>query len=113
MQWRRLVLATFCLLACFSVVVKSVSAAAEDEYYELMKVFVDTFEQIDRNYVTQVDRRELLEAAMRGMIQKLDPHSSYIDDKDFKSFNEHVEQEFGGIGIQVKFDERLHQLVVV
>lgn len=113
MQWRRLGLATFCLVVCCSVVVNRASAATEDEYYELMKTFVDTFEQIDRNYVTEVDRRELLEAAMRGMILKLDPHSSYIDNKELRSFNEHVEQEFGGIGIQVNFDERLHQLVVM
>lgn len=113
MQWRRIWLTAFSVVVGCGFFVSSSFAASEDEYYELMKVFVDTFEQIDRNYVTQVDRRELLEAAMRGMIQKLDPHSSYIDDKEIKSFNEHVEQEFGGIGIQVRFDERLHQLVVV
>ena len=77
-----------------------------------MKVFVDTFEQIDRNYVTPVDRRELMEAAMRGMILKLDPYSSYIDKQELRSFNEHVDQEFGGIGIQVTVD-RSRQLMVM
>ena len=35
-------------------------SAKDDEYYELMKTFVDTFEQIERNYVKGVDRRELM-----------------------------------------------------
>ncbi|MEK6261385.1 MAG: S41 family peptidase [Planctomycetota bacterium] len=94
--------------------VPSASAAtAEDEYFELMKLFVDTFEQIDRNYVKPVDRRELMEAAMRGMVLKLDPYSSYIDTSDLKQFNESVEQEFGGIGIQVMVEERTRRLMVM
>ena len=43
-----------------------------------MKVFVDTFDQVQRNYVKDVDRRELLQAAIEGMMTKLDPYSSYI-----------------------------------
>ena len=41
---------------------QTVQAATEDEYFELMKLFVDSFEQIDRNFVEKVDRRELVEA---------------------------------------------------
>ena len=78
-----------------------------DEYYELMRVFVDTFEQIDRNYVKSVDRRELMEAALRGMLSKLDPYSDYIGPSDLEHFTEAVEQEFGGIGIQVDWDGRV------
>jgi len=93
--------------------VQPVQAATEDEYFELMKLFVDTFEQIDRNYVKPVDRRELMEAAMRGMVLKLDPYSSYIDTTELKQFNESVEQEFGGIGIQVTIEPRTRRLMVM
>ena len=113
MQWRRFWLAVLLMLVGSGLFVNSAPAASEDEYYELMKVFVDTFEQIDRNYVTQVDRRELVEAAMRGMLLKLDPYSSYIDKQELRSFNEHVEQEFGGIGIQVTIEPRTRQLMVM
>lgn len=85
----------------------------ETNYYELMKIFVDTFEQIDRNYVKEVDRRELIEAAMRGMIAKLDPYSSYIDPEELTRFNSEVEQEFGGVGIQVTIDLKTRQLMVM
>ena len=111
--WRRVGLVLLSVVAFSGLANNLVRAASEDEYYELMKVFVDTFEQIDRNYVTQVDRRDLVEAAMRGMLLKLDPYSSYIDDKEYKSFNEHVDQEFGGIGIQVTYDLHTRQLKVM
>lgn len=83
-----------------------------DEYYELMRVFVDTFEQIDRNYVKDVDRRELMEAALRGMLSKLDPYSDYISPDDLEHFTEAVEQEFGGIGIQVNWDAEKREIEV-
>lgn len=91
----------------------SASAAEDEDYYELMKLFVDTFEQIDRNYVKEVDRKELVEAAMRGMLNKLDPYSSYFDNRELKEFNEQVEQEFGGIGIQVSIDPKGRHLMVL
>ncbi len=83
-----------------------------EEYYKMMKVFADTFEQIDRNYVKEVDSRELMEAAIAGMLLKLDRYSSYISPKDLARFNQSVEQEFGGIGIQVQVDPKANHLVV-
>jgi carboxyl-terminal processing protease len=84
------------------------SAAAQDqeakrvrEDFELMKLFVETYEQIDSNYVRDVDRRELVEAAIHGMLEHLDQYSSYIPREDVARFDQAVEQEFGGIGIQV------------
>lgn len=83
------------------------------EYYELMKVFVDTFEQIDQNYVTEVEKRQLVEAAIRGMLSELDPYSNYISPEDLDRFDQDINQEFGGIGIQVHFDTARRQIVVV
>ncbi len=84
-----------------------------DDYYELMKVFVDTFQQIDRNYVKDVDRKQLVEAAVQGMLEKLDPYSDYISPKDLQKFNESVESEFGGVGIHVNFDEQQRNIEVM
>lgn len=85
----------------------------EDEYYELMKVLADTFEQIERNYVKDVDRRALVEAALRGMMEELDPYSNFISPDDLARFNQQVEQEFGGIGIQVTVDPQHRRLTVM
>jgi carboxyl-terminal processing protease len=79
--------------------------------YELMRMFAETFEQIDQNYVKDLDRRELVEAAIQGMLQRLDPYSTYIPRTSMDRFNQSVEQEYGGIGIQVNVD-RLGRLVV-
>ncbi len=113
------------LSACVTRIVRSEEPQAEpaadpatdaettDDDYALMQVFVDTFEQIDRNYVKGVDRRQLIEAAIRGMLAELDPYSNYISPEDLSGFNEDVEQEFGGIGIQVQYKPDSHQLVVM
>ena len=51
-------------------------AKPKDEMMELYGLFVDAVEQVEANYVRPVDRRELLESALKGMLQNLDPHSS-------------------------------------
>lgn len=84
----------------------------EEQYFELMRVFADTFEQIERNYVKDVDRRKLVEAALRGMMEELDPYSNYISPDDLSKFNVQVEQEFSGIGIQVTIDPHSRRLTV-
>ncbi|MCA9075027.1 MAG: S41 family peptidase [Planctomycetaceae bacterium] len=89
------------------------AAVPTDDDYALMQIFVDTFQEVDRNYVKDVDRRKLIEAAVRGMLSELDPYSNYIGPDDLNRFNEDVEQEFGGIGIQVQFDADAHQLKVL
>ncbi|QDT89796.1 S41 family peptidase [Gimesia algae] len=85
----------------------------DDDYYQMMKLFADTYEQIERNYVKDIDRRILVEAAIRGMVQELDQYSNYISPKDLSRFNQVVEQEFGGIGIQVHIDENNGRLTVM
>ena len=73
----------------------------EPDYYEFFSVLIDSLDQIERNYVHEVDRRELLEAAIDGMLENLDPYSDYISPDEVEKFNSSVESEFGGIGIQV------------
>ena len=55
---------------------------------------------INSLYVDSVDERKLVEDAIRGMLEKLDPHSSYADPKEVKALNEPLEGGFDGIGVQ-------------
>ena len=73
----------------------------QKEYYELLRLFVDTLDQVERNYAKQVDRRELMEAAIAGLLSKLDDYSQYIPPQELDEFQKHVTNQFGGIGIQV------------
>jgi carboxyl-terminal processing protease len=77
----------------------------DDEYYELFRSFADTIDQVERNYVKPVDRRELMEAAIKGVLTELDPYSSYIAPEEFSGFKTAVESQFGGIGIQITVEE--------
>ncbi|HQX50793.1 MAG TPA: S41 family peptidase [Planctomycetaceae bacterium] len=69
--------------------------------FELMKLFAEAYEQIDLSYVDEVDRRDLVEAAVQGMARHLDPYSSFIASKNVSQFDQYIDQEFGGIGIHV------------
>lgn len=71
------------------------------EDYELIRLFADALDQVERNYVKEVDRKVLVEAAIQGMMSKLDPHSNFIAPSDLEKFTSNIENEFGGIGITV------------
>ena len=86
-----------------AVDVKAKRTAQED--YELYQIFVDTLDQVERNYVKDVSRRELMEAAIGGVLTKLDPYSSYINREDLGRFKTTVESLFGGIGIQIGMEK--------
>ena len=79
--------------------------------YELMSLFVDAFQQIETNYVRDIDRRLLVEAAIDGMVSELDQYSSFVPPKERARFDRVLSQEFGGIGIQVNI--RNDRLIVV
>ncbi len=85
----------------------------EDEYYELMKLFVDTVDEVERNYVRPISRRELMEAAIEGVLSKLDTYSDYIAPDDVDTFRREMESEFGGIGIQVGVEGRDGPILVI
>ena len=91
---------------------EQVERQKKERLFELMREFADTFEQIERNYVNEVDREDLIEAAIDGMVGRLDRYSSYIDDQEIESFTRDLESEFGGIGIQVEVDARTDRLTV-
>ncbi|MEY2724465.1 MAG: Carboxy-terminal processing protease CtpA precursor [Planctomycetota bacterium] len=72
------------------------------EEFELMKLFAEAYGQVDLQYVREVDRRKLIDNAIRGMLSGLDPWSSWIPPQDLNRFEQFLEQEFVGIGIQLQ-----------
>lgn len=83
-----------------------------EELLRLMREFADSFEQIERNYVTEVSREELIEAAIDGMVARLDPYSTYLDDEEVGRFAREVEGKFIGIGVQILPDVETGRLTV-
>ncbi|MDB5335514.1 MAG: C-terminal processing peptidase-3 [Planctomycetaceae bacterium] len=108
----RFILAILAVSVCLGWTTSHARAASqEEELYESMRLLIDSFDQIDRFYVKDVSKRELVEAALHGMLSRLDPYSNYISPDDLSRFNSQVEQEFGGIGIQVGLDPQNRLLV--
>lgn len=78
---------------------------------EDLRAFVEVFERIRSSYVEPVDDRTLFENAIRGMLSSLDPHSAYLDDKDFADLQSSTSGEFGGLGIEVGMEDGLVRVV--
>jgi len=72
---------------------------------EDLRRFTDVYMRIKRNYVTEVDDRELLDNAIKGMLSGLDPHSSYLDAREFRDLQVGTSGEFGGLGIEVGMED--------
>ncbi|MFM7057846.1 MAG: S41 family peptidase [Planctomycetota bacterium] len=80
---------------------KAAAAARVREEFELMKLFAEAYGQVDLQYVRDVDRRKLIDNAIRGMLTGLDPWSSWIPPQDLARFEQYIDQEFVGIGLQM------------
>lgn len=69
--------------------------------YEQLDLFGDIFERIRAGYVEDVDEKDLIEAAINGMLTSLDPHSSYLSAEDAADMRVQTRGEFGGLGLEV------------
>ena len=76
-------------------------AARTKSTYEQLDLFGDIFERIRSAYVEEVDEEELIQSAINGMLNSLDPHSSYLPPEDFDNMQVQTRGEFGGLGIEV------------
>lgn len=86
----------------------SSSQARDTDHYQALKQFSQVLDLIEKNYVQEVDRTDLIHGAIEGMLNSIDPHSAYIDLEKFKMMQEEFQGEFGGIGIQIGVrDKRL------
>ena len=81
------------------------------ETYQLLNLFGDVFERVRAKYVEKPTDRELIEAAITGMLTSLDPHSSYMTAKSFKDMQVNTRGEFGGLGIQVTMDRGVVKVI--
>ncbi len=79
--------------------------------YEQLDLFGDIFERIRAEYVEDVDDKELIEAAINGMLTSLDPHSSYLSAEDAAAMRVSTSGEFGGLGIEVTQEEGFVKVV--
>ncbi|CAM4108409.1 S41 family peptidase [Palleronia rufa] len=79
--------------------------------YEQLDLFGDIFERIRAQYVEEVSEKDLIEAAIDGMLTSLDPHSSYLSPDDAERMRTQTRGEFGGLGIEVTQEDGFVKVV--
>ena len=77
------------------------------------RVLANTMAKIENRYLEPIQPSQLFERAMEGMLGKLDDYSAYISPDNLKQFHETIDQEFGGIGVEVALDPQTRQLTVL
>ncbi len=82
-----------------------------DDPYMLMELFGTVFQMVKTDYVEEAGDRKLVESAINGMLSSLDPHSSFMDLKDFEELENQTKGEFGGVGMEVSSDNGLVRVV--
>src|SRR6202140_4246378 len=92
---------------------QDVGAAASNtsDSYKQLDLFGDVFELVRANYVDEVTDETLVEGAINGMLTSLDPHSNYLNAKNFNDMKVQTRGEFGGLGIEVSMENGLVKVV--
>ena len=80
-------------------------AAADSATYREFEQFMDVFNRVKADYVDKVDDKTLIKGAIQGMLQSLDPHSSYVDALDFQNMRIMTEGNYGGLGLTVSMED--------
>jgi carboxyl-terminal processing protease len=84
---------------------------SSSDTYRQLDLFGEVFERVRSDYVEGVTDEQLVEAAINGMLSALDPHSSYMNAKNFRDMQVQVRGEFGGLGIEVTMENGLVKVV--
>jgi len=92
---------------------QDVGAAASNstETYKQLNLFGEVFERVRAEYVDDVSDDSLVESAINGMLTSLDPHSNYLNPKNFNDMKVQTRGEFGGLGIEVSMENGLVKVV--
>ncbi len=90
----------FLLLTNFKYVV----AANDDDIYKKIDLFSEVLDKINKEYVEEIDQSEVMDAAINGVLQSLDPYSAYMSPESFQNMQTETSGKFGGLGIEVSME---------
>ncbi|MGH7394802.1 MAG: S41 family peptidase [Candidatus Methylomirabilales bacterium] len=113
-RWRGTARTAVVALALILVIITSSArhgVVATDEAYEKLKVFTEVLTLIQANYTEEVNSKDLVYGAIRGMLETLDPHSAFMPPEVYREMQVETQGSFGGLGIEITVRDR--QLTVV
>jgi carboxyl-terminal processing protease len=80
-------------------------AAVDNSTYKELDAFMAVFERVRADYVDKTDDKKLIKGAIDGMLASLDPHSSYLDARDFEQMRTQTDGNYGGLGLTVTMED--------
>ena len=86
------------------------SSSREDTYQQL-GLFGDIFQRVRESYVDEIEDRDLIEAAITGMLTSLDPHSTFLNTENFSEMQEQTKGRFGGLGVEITMEQGMVKVV--
>jgi carboxyl-terminal processing protease len=102
----------FILLVFVFIPLKLINADTNrQETYKQLNLFGDVFQRVQEQYVEEVTDKKLIEAAISGMLQSLDPHSSYLSAESYKDMQVKTRGKFGGLGIEITMEDGVVKVV--
>jgi carboxyl-terminal processing protease len=87
------------------------SAQPRAKTYKMLELFGDVVDTVERQYVTEVDEKKLIEAAIDGMLTSLDPHSGYLNPESFDDMRDQTRGEYGGLGLEVTSEDGVVKVI--
>jgi len=79
--------------------------------YHMLELFGDVLDTVERQYVTPVDDKKLIESALDGMLSSLDPHSNYLNAEAFSDMQDQTRGEYGGLGIEITSEDGVIKVI--
>ncbi len=92
----KIIISAFFLITFFCTQLYS-----KNDVYEKIDLFSEVLENIKKDYVNEVDQAEMMDSAIQGVLQSLDPYSAYMSPELFKEMQTDTKGEFGGLGIEI------------
>ena len=109
-QLRALACSTFLAVALATSGCNSLAADAPMGGPDL-GLLEDAMHQVERSYVATVQPNQLVDGALKGMLSKLDPHSDYMTEREYRELVQTTTGQFGGIGIEISVEEGVPQVI--
>ena len=91
----------FLIFLIFFFIFVNSSVYSKNDLYEKIDLFGEVLENIKKDYVDDVDQAEMIDSAINGVLQSLDPYSAYMSPELFKEMQTDTKGEFGGLGIEI------------
>tara|TARA_B100000780_G_scaffold170961_1_gene119668 strand:+ start:2635 stop:3786 length:1152 start_codon:yes stop_codon:yes gene_type:complete len=95
----------------FLIGVNYLYAKNSNELYEKIDLFSEVLETIKKEYVDEVNQAEVMDSAINGVLQSLDPYSAYMSPKSFKGMQTDTKGEFGGLGIEIGMESGVVKVI--